>query len=76
MKTSLKDSYSKSWEKVKKVTKRAKRFKRIFKEFQDPLKELGPGITSFHWLLTKLFMLFALLYFIHIPVINIFMSYS
>ena len=36
----------------------------------DPLKELGPGISSYHQLLMMLFALFFILTLIHIPVLN------
>ena len=36
----------------------------------DPLRELGPGISSYHQLLMMLFALFFILTLIHIPVMN------
>lgn len=49
---------------------------KAIKDSDDPLKELGPGISSFHWLLTRLFALFVVLYLVHIPVMNIFLDYD
>ena len=42
----------------------------------DPIKELGSGISTYHQLLLKLFILFLILSIIHIPVINTFRSYG
>lgn len=53
--------------------------KKIFQKIQaseDPLRELGPGISTYHQLLIKLFILFLLLLLIHLPVMNIFFSYD
>lgn len=41
----------------------------------DPMKELGPGISTYHQLLVTLFCLFLILSLLHIPVIRIFRSY-
>ena len=46
------------------------------KESDDPLRELGPGINSFHWLMTRLFVIFIFLYLIHIPCMNIYENYN
>ena len=46
------------------------------KKSDDPLKELGVGISSYHWLLTRLFVLFLLLWLLHWPVISIFLKYT
>ena len=42
----------------------------------DPLKELGPGISSYHWLLTRLIFIFFALCLVHIPVMEIYQSYG
>ena len=42
----------------------------------DPLKELGPGISTYHQLLIMLFALFLVLTLMHIPVIQQFRSYN
>lgn len=42
----------------------------------DPLKELGPGISSFHQLIAFLFLMFLCILLLHIPVLGNFRSYS
>ena len=42
----------------------------------DPMTELGPGISTYHQLLVMLFALFFILALIHIPVIQNFTSYD
>lgn len=42
----------------------------------DPLRELGPGISTYHQLLVMLFVLFFVLACMHIPIINQFRSYN
>ena len=63
-------------EKMKKMSMKGNQMLKAIKKSDDPLKELGVGITSYHWLLTRLFALFLLLWLIHWPVIDIFMSYT
>lgn len=42
----------------------------------DPMKELGPGISSFHRLIILLSVLFLILFFIHFPVLKSFRSFN
>ena len=42
----------------------------------DPLRELGPGISSFHRLLLMLFGLFFVLWLLHMPIYSTFRSYG
>ena len=42
----------------------------------DPLRELGPGISTYHQLLVMLFALFTILSLLHIPVLRSFLSYE
>lgn len=42
----------------------------------DPLRELGPGISTYHQLLTMLFILFLILTCMHVPIMRTFRSYS
>ena len=42
----------------------------------DKLKELGPGITSYHRLLLSLMLLFLILFVTHLPVLSIFSQYK
>ena len=57
-----------------------KKFKQIIKKIHDddadPLRELGPGITSYHQLLIMLFVLFFFLTILHVPISNIYSKYS
>jgi len=41
----------------------------------DPIKELGTGINSFHQMILALFFLFLILALLHIPVLKIFYDY-
>lgn len=70
----------KNSKKLKKIKKKfkfmGKSVMESIKKSDDPLKELGVGITSYHWLLTRLFALFLVLWLIHWPVIDIFKSYT
>ena len=38
----------------------------------DPMSELGPGISTYHQLLIMLFSLFFILFLLHIPVLRTF----
>ena len=40
------------------------------------MKELGPGISTYHQLLVTLFVLFLVLSLLHIPVLRTFRSYG
>jgi hypothetical protein len=50
--------------------------KGIHNQEEDPLRELGPGISTYHQLLMLLFLLFLMLTLIHIPVMNMYQSYD
>ena len=39
------------------------------------MKELGPGISTYHQMLVTMFFLFLILSLLHIPVIRVFRSY-
>lgn len=43
---------------------------------EDPLKELGSGISTYHQLLITLFCLFLVLCIMHAPVIETFREYG
>lgn len=42
----------------------------------DPMKELGPGISAYHQLLVTLFVLFFILFILHLPVMGIYSGYK
>lgn len=42
----------------------------------DPMKELGPGISAYHQMLVTLFVLFLILFVFHLPVMSIYSSYK
>ena len=42
----------------------------------DLMKELGPGITSYHRMLLRLILLFTILFITHLPVLYIFSMYD
>ena len=50
--------------------------KKIHNKDEDPLRELGPGISTYHQLLLLLFVLFLMLSLIHIPVMGLYQSYD
>ena len=45
-------------------------------EFNDPQRSLGAGISSYHQQLVHFFLLFVVLFLIHIPVMVIYNNYS
>lgn len=61
-------------QKMRELDKKKDQLLEAIKDKEDPLKELGPGINSFHWLMTRLFAIFIILYLIHIPCMNIYLS--
>lgn len=52
----------------KKFGGNTRKFMKALQNSDDPIKELGPGISTFHSLMTLLFLLFVILGCIHIPV--------
>lgn len=54
------------------ITKNSSNVLKRISTSDDPLRELGPGISTYHQLLVMLFALFAVLAFLHIPVIKSF----
>ena len=60
----------------KKFNNNTRKFMKRLQNSDDPIKELGPGISTFHSLMTLLFLLFIILGCIHIPVLQIFGSYK
>ena len=65
---------------ISKATIKNKRLRTLAKSSQkvltnihssdDPIKELGPGVSSYHQLLTVLFCLFLILSILNVPLIN------
>jgi len=53
----------------KKFNNNTRKFMKRLQNSDDPIKELGPGISTFHSLMTLLFLLFIILGCIHIPVL-------
>ena len=49
---------------------------KLHKEDGDPLRELGPGISTYHQLLLLLVILFFFLTVLHIPVYNTLSKYN
>ena len=68
-KVSLNRNTEKSKKSVHKALEKLKWSERMDNATDDPLKLLGPGIISYHSLLTWLFGLFLLLTLMHVPVI-------
>ena len=59
-----------------KLVKNSEKVLKNIHSSDDPLKELGPGISTYHQLLVMLFALFFVLTILHIPLINQFRSYN
>jgi hypothetical protein len=55
---------------TKSITNKSEHIIKQIARSDDPLRELGPGISSYHQLLMMLFALFFILTLIHIPVMN------
>jgi len=53
----------------KKFNNNTRKFMKRLQNSDDPIKELGPGISTFHSLMMLLFLLFVILGCIHIPVL-------
>jgi hypothetical protein len=69
----------KSTYKNKYIKKFARNTGSVFNKIQssdDPMSELGPGISTYHQLLVMLFSLFFLLAIVHIPVLRSFRSFD
>lgn len=61
---------------LKKFARNSKNALNKIHSSDDPLKELGPGISSYHQLLVMLFGLFVVLTLIHIPLYNSYYNYG
>ena len=73
------NNIEKSTYKNKYIKKFARNTGSVFNKIQssdDPMSELGPGISTYHRLLVMLFSLFFLLAIIHIPVLRSFRSFD
>ena len=55
---------------VRNFMKNGKRFFNRMQSSDEPMRELGPGISSYHQLLLLLTLLFVVLSLLHIPVLS------
>ena len=56
--------------------KYARLIKKIHNTDVDPLRQLGPGISTYHQLLLMLFVLFFILTVLHIPVLQLYAKHD
>ena len=61
---------------IKSIASQSSKMAKRVHHSDDPLYELGPGISTFHQLLVMLFALFSCLLLLHIPVMLNFQSYD
>jgi hypothetical protein len=73
----LNDEITKRLEILKQNDRKYKKvIKKIHNKDTDPLRELGPGISTYHQLLLLLMTLFMMLTLLHVPVMQIYDKYE
>jgi hypothetical protein len=61
---------------LSKLARTSRLFADQIRTAEDPMKQLGPGISSFHRLIVWMFVLFIVLFLMHVPIIINFRSYG